>query len=445
MKPRVGPWSERESRWLRPAALGLLAAYVALSLYLLWRSAVIAAFSDEFNWAASWYQLQDDHHWLVYLLAPHNLNRLVWTRLLVAFDMAAGGGTNAPLILSGVLGLAVMATVLGVQAARAAPAPLRLPFGALAAMLVLTAGNVLDASLPINTTYAHAAGFAALAIVLAEGAPQSAFGWRGLGALVCAAGSAFGSGAGLALWPVMAWGALRRRDWRWLALVLAAGVVFVGLYLRGQGSGPGAAALPAVQAPQSALVLALNYLTLPWTRLAPRFAWIPGIAVAVAASALVLLKGGPKARPSERVACALILFTLGTAVMAGLGRSGLQDPYNVPIRYGLLVAPLQIGFLMLAAPLVSRLWRRRPQLAEALVAAALAVVLVQDVAFAAKAITAADALRGRVAMLYAGIVTPDMVNLTGPVPGFAEGVMARLRHDHLFQHELHLKRAAAPR
>ena len=53
--------------WLRAAALGLLGAYLAMSAWLLWRSAVLSVFSDEYDWAYSWYELQADHRWAGYL------------------------------------------------------------------------------------------------------------------------------------------------------------------------------------------------------------------------------------------------------------------------------------------------------------------------------------------------------------------------------------------
>jgi hypothetical protein len=206
-------------------------------------------------------------------------------------------------------------------------------------MLTLMASNIFNASIPLNTTYLHAAVFAVLAIVLAEGAPKSAFGWHGAAALACAIASAFGNGVGLVTWPVMAWGALRRRDWSWLGTVLVCGAVFVGLYLRQQHD-PGSATTAALKDPGNAVILALSFITLPWTRVAPQVSWIGGAMIAIAAIGIIVLKGGPKGSPIERIACGLMLFSLGSAAMAGLGRA--DDAYNVPLRYGVLVAPLSL-------------------------------------------------------------------------------------------------------
>lgn len=431
--------------WLRAAATALVAASIALAFYLVWRTAVLAPFSDEFAWADRWYRLQADHQWAAYLSAPHNINRLAWTRLAVALDMGALGGTNAPLILSGAAALAVMAAVLGREAVQAAPQPVKPVAGTLAVMLTLTASNVLDASIPIYVTYAHAAVFAVLTIVLSEGAPGRGLGWRKAGALVCAVASAFGSGAGLALWPVMAWGALRRRDWSWLAAVLACGAAFVGLYMADQGEASGGAAASALHDPKSAMILGLSFLTLPWTRAALQIAWMGGGLVGVAAIAVILIRGGPKATPAERVACGLMLFTLGAATMAALGRSGLEEPHNVPLRYGLLVAPMHVGVVMLAAPWLARLWRENRKAAEALSLILLVGFFAQNAAIAFKVVAASDTIRNAIADFHAGRRTPLILTIVDPDPAHAEAISERLARDDLFQHELHLKTQAPSR
>lgn len=430
---------DETAAWLRPVASSVLVAYLGLAVYLVWRTAVLSPFSDELDWVARWYQLRADHRWADYLLQPHNINRLVWTRLAVSLDMGALGGTNAPLILSGVAALIVMAATLGQQAARAAPRPLKLTAGVLAAMLTLMAGNVLDASIPIYVTYTHAAVFAVLAIVLSEGAPKSPLGWTGAAALACAVASALGSGAGLALWPVLAWGAFRRRDWSWLTCVLVFGGGFISLYLHGQGHGAGTATAGALHDPASAIVMALGFITLPWTRVALHFAWIGGALIAVTAVGLILVKGGPKATPIERVACGFMLFTLSAAAMAGLGRSGLENPYNVPLRYALLVAPLHVGLLMLAAPYAGALWRRKPRLTQALAFAVLLAVFAQNAAIAVKVVRASDVMRNTVADFHAGRRTPLMLTFVYPDLAHAEAISDRLTRDDLFLYELHLK------
>jgi hypothetical protein len=407
------------SAWLRSGAAILLAAYLVVTLYVLWRAA--------------------DHHWLAYLLAPHNISRPLWTRLAIALDMGALGGTNVPLILSGAAALGAMAWILGKQVARAAPQPLKLPAVALAAMLILMPSNIFDASTPINITYPQAAVFAVLAIVLSEGALTSAFGWRGAAAIVCAAASSLGNGVGLAIWPVMAWGALQRRDWSWLGTVLICGAAFLGFYLAGQEQSAGSTSAAALNDPWSAVILALGFVALPWTRVAVQIAWIAGALIATAAIAIILVKGGPKATPVERIACGLMLFTLGAAAMAGLGRTGLEDAHNVPVRYAVLVAPLHIGLLMLGLPLLGAVWRNNRRMTEGLIVTALLALFAQNAVMAIKVIEVNDITRNTIADFHAGLRTPHMLTLIHPDLAHAQAISDRLRRDNLFQHELHLK------
>ena len=426
--------------WLRRLVLIVLGLYLAGSAYVLWRSAVLTPYSDELDWIQRWRDLQVRGDWAAYLFGPHNENRMGWTMASLALDLGVLGGANLGLILSGVLGLLLTTVILAREAARAAPAPLALPGGALAAMLVLMAGNLMDASTPINVTYIHATVFAVIALVLAEGTPRRGVGWGRLGALIAAAASAFGSGVGLAVWPTMAIAALGRRDWAWLALVLVAGAGFVGFYLSGQPPHPddvGVAA--ALKDPLGAVRLTLNYLMLPWTRLSLAFAWIGGLVVATLGLAAVAHGASRDASRSQRVAGSLILFSLGTAAMAGLGRSGFPDALNVPLRYGMLLAPLHVGFLMFALPYVGVLWRANRSIAQTLVAAVLLLAAVQNAVMSMKVIRASDVVRTTVADFKAGARRPEMLTFVHPDQAYAERSYAELARDGLFQRELHLK------
>jgi hypothetical protein len=311
-------------------------------------------------------------------------------------------------------------------------------------MLTLTAVNVLDASQPINVDYTHGAVFAVLALVLAEGDPRRGLGWRKAAALACAVLSGFGDAAGLAVWPAMAWGALQRRDWRWLAAVVSVGAAFIGFYASSQGAETGSSFGPALQDPANAARLALNVLALPWGVAVPAHAWILGLLVALLAVAALVAKGGPHAPRSERIASGLILFAVGTAAMAGLGRAGLESPLETPLRYAVFLAPLHTGFLMLALPFAAERWRGRVVLSAGL-AALLLALLAQDLVLAAKVVAGSDRIRSVIADFQAGRRTPEMRTMVHPDLARAEQDYAGLRRDGLFQHELHLKRAPSPR
>lgn len=433
------------SPWLQRLTLAVLALYLALSAYVLWRTAVLTPFADELDWIQRWRDLQVDRDWARYLLAPVNLHRLPWLFGLLAWDIQAFRGSNAPLIVSAALSVGAMAWLLGRESERAAPAPLGLPAVALAVMLTLTGATVLDAATPICANYTHGAMLAALALVLVDGGQGDGLSWRRTAALGVAMAAALGDAVALAVWPVLAIGAARRRDWPWLAAVLAAGAVFVGLYAAGQGGDARNSTHVALQDPLGAVRLALNYLTLPWTRLSLGLAWFGGLLVAVVGLTGVALHGGPEASRAERIASNFVLFSLGTAAMAGVGRAGQPDALNVPLRYTVLLAPLQVGLLMLALPHAGVLWRANRGLAQGLFAAILLLVAAQDVIMAAKVIRASDVVRTSLADFQNGRRTPEMLVLVYPDLAHATRAYDGLRQDGLFQHELHLKPQAPSR
>ena len=424
---------------LRRIILALLWLYLALSAFVLWRAAVLAPYADEIDWIGRWYAFHADHDWRAYLLTPVNFHRIPLTFELIAFDIQALGGTNLPLVISGSLGMAAMAAILAGQAAGAAPPALKLPAAVAAAMLTLMAGSLLDAVTPICVDYVHGAVFAVAAIVVAEGAQGKSLAWRGPLALILTMAAGLGDAAALAVWPVLALGALRRGQWVWLAAVVVVGAAFIAAYMSGQVQGAGASAASALTHPLDGVRLALGYLLLPWSRLLLSYAWIGGAVVAIVAIAAVLLRGGRHASPPERTACALILFTLVTAVMASLGRSDLEDPANVPLRYAVLVTPLHVGLLMLLLPWAGELWRANRTAVQGLAAVLLLALFAQDAVMAMKVIRAGDINRNLVADFKAGLRTPQMTLTVHPDLARAQAMYDKMAKDGLFQRELHLK------
>jgi hypothetical protein len=422
---------KRPLAWFAWATLGV---FSLVSAYVLWRAAVLKPYSDTFSYMARYYELQADGDLARYLFTPHNMHRLVWPLALQALDVRMFGGTGVLAIASGAAGLGVMAWLLGRAACRASTPPLALPLGVAAAMLVLMAGNVLDAAIPLNAQYVQTAAFGVAALVLAEGRDDGPVGWRGLAVAACAIGSAFGCGGGLALWPALAFGAMLRRDWRWLAILLVVGTIFVALYLgwpHAAGSTGGLQA-PAGR-PSAAIVLMLDTLGLPWSRLSGPAGPAEGGMILLLSLVALLTKPRDSA---GRLARTLIAFSLVTAVMAGFGRADLGP--IAPIRYGIMLAPAQVGLLMLAAPHVQRLWLSHPRVVEVAIPAALSLLLLQHVLMGVAAIRGSDRLRFLIADFEAGDRSPATMAVICSDRRFVESMSARLRADHYFQRELHL-------
>jgi hypothetical protein len=424
-----------------------LAAYLLLSAYIAWRTIVLQPYSDMYDWVFRYLNYRDGLPLDQYLLIPHNFHRLVTTFGLMELDIRFFGADNLLIVGVTTLALAGAAGVLGREAARAAPAPMGLAAGALAAMFALLGAVIPDATIHINAQYVHTLFFVVVAIVLAE--PESTR--RGLGprhllALLFAAAAPLGNGVGLAVWPVLIYGALRSgQDRRWLALCTAAAGAYVALYASGQ-SGTGA------KSPLdwtfgdlvSAIQLALSFLGLPWTRVAPAYGWVLGLGVALAGSAIVLFRGGQDAPRGERLASRLVLYSLGAALMAALGRTGIDEPSNVSVRYQAQLVPLHAGFVIFAAPYAARLWRARPGLVEAAAVAAAALMLAQQAVMGASLIRIADAQRQTMADFRAGLQRPEMLMRVHPDLEHARTMQARMDAAGLYRRELHLNRLRPP-
>lgn len=429
----------------RPALWTILAAYLLLSAYIAWRTCVLGPYSDMYDWVFRWFNFRDGLPLDQYLLIPHNFHRLVTTFGLMELDVRFFGGDNLLIVGVTVLALAWVAMLLGREGARAAPGPMGLAAGALAAMFALLGAVIPDATIHINAQYVHTLFFVVVAVSLAE--PErvkDGLGVRHLLALLFAAAAPFGNGVGLAVWPVLIYGALRsRQDRRWLALCTVAAVGYIALYARGQSGTGGGSPLDWSPADLvSAVQLALSFLALPWTRVAPEYGWVLGLAIALVGSMIVLFRGGPGAPRSERLASRLVLYSLGAAAMAALGRTGLDEPSNVSVRYQAQLVPLHAGLVIFATPYAARLWRARPRLMEAAAIAAAALMLAQQAVMGASLIRISDAQRQVMADFRAGRQTPEMLVRIHPNLEHARAMQARMDAAGLYRRELPLNRVS---
>lgn len=439
---------EKTSGLTRLALWAALAAYLLLTAWIAWRTTVLQPYSDMYDWVFRYFNFRDglplDH----YLLIPHNFHRLVTTFGLMDLDARYFGGSGLLILVVSVLALAGAAAALGREAARAAPPPMALAAGALAAMLALLGAVVPDATIHINAQYVHTLFFVVVALSLSE--PQSVnqgLGPRHLLALAFAAAAPLGNGVGLAVWPVLIYGALRSgQDRRWLALCTLAAVVYIGLYAQGQGGTGAKSPLDWTGADLlDAMQLALSFLALPWTRVAPGLGWMLGLAIALVAVAIVLFRGGRDAPRGERLASRLVLYSLGAALMAALGRTGLDEPSNVAVRYQAQLVPMHAGFVIFAAPYAARAWRTRPLLVEAGAVAAAVLMLAQQAVMGASLIRISDAQRQVTADFKAGRTSPEMLVRVHPNLDHARAMRARMDGAGLYQRELPLNGAGGPR
>ena len=423
----------RLSRPVTAAFGGALAIYVAAAGWLAWRTSVLEPYSDMYDWLARWRRWQADGDLGGYLWASHNFHHLVWTFTVLGLDIGAFGASGYLFLAVGVLCLATTAVMLARFAAQAAGPGLRLVGGGVALALSLMGCDILDATADINTTYVHALVFAVAAILLAEGLSGRSI-WRRVAALACAVAAALGSAAGLAVWPALLFSAWLKRDWRWTIAVLAVGAAFGGLYLIGDGSP--ARGTTAQGGAIEAVELVLNYLALPWVRALPAVGLPLGVIVlALSLAALVRAirrdAGGP-----SRTAGALILFSLGTAAMAGAARTGVTAPSLVPMRYAAFLIPVHVGLWAMALPYARRLWGRRAKWADAAVTAVAILMIAHQAVMGVFAIRTADINLRLVADFREGRRSPAMLTTIGPDLEARAAQAAQLRREGRFQREL---------
>jgi len=314
---------------------------------------------------------------------------------------------------------------------------LRLPGTILVLMLVLSTSNAVDLSVPANTPYVHTLLFAVLTILLAErpGEGLRTVDGRRIAALACACGAAFSNAVGFVLWPALAFLAWRggKPERSWLVTILATGGAFATLYVWGQVSNGGERALSIASLVKSADYF-LAYLGLPWSRAYGLGGRMVGATLFGLALIALLRKGGAGSTRAERVALGLILFSLGTAVLAALGRRDIAEAVVVPGRYNLLVAPLKIGLVMLALPSLERMWTVRPRVVEALLLAFFAFYLFKQVAIGEVIAERQRAVREAITQFRAGVRTEQMTLIIHPDLDRAEALSSEMKSRGLYHH-----------
>jgi hypothetical protein len=415
------------------SVLGLsVAAYGAVAIWLVWRTSVLEPFADMFDWLERWGRLQRDGDLVRYLWAPHNFHHMVITLGVLAADIGLFDGQGYLFLGVGVACLAATAAILARLAARAAGPGLRLVGAGGALALSLMGCDVLDATTAIDTTYVHALVFAVAAIWLAAGDGGAT---RRGGALACAVASGLGSAVGLAVWPALAFAAWRGGRRGWMLAILATGAVWSGVYLLGEFGTRGLGALHQERPSLATSVpLFINYLALPWMRADPALGGPLGLAILVVALAALFMSVRSPA-PQARAAEALIVFSLGTAAMAGLARTADMTPALMPMRYAVLLIPLHVGLWILALPLVRRVWTEHPRIGDATAVVAAVSLLAHQAVMSVYAVRTNDIVLEALTDFRAGGASA-MPALFGPDLARARAIAADLKRQGLYQSEL---------
>ena len=400
----------------------IAAVHFALFGYFLYRTAIISPISDMFTYIADYLRFRAGQVGLLsYLWQPHGEHRLVWVRLLTWLDVELLHTRGFAFMSAATASITTTTALLWYRMRRDEPM-LPVSLTLLAPMLVLTSANVVDCSVPINTTYPMTIVFAVLSIVLFAdaGARNRRPTLQRAAAIVAAIGASFATAAGLLVWPILVWiGWHGRTPHAWLAGVAAIGCVYVIFYLHNL---PPYGLAPALEMDAGSylspghvwkvLDYFIGFLGLPLTR-EPTLA-VPGrvigiafVLVGLSAVAVVSFRFRPL-KPLDQIAVGLIMLALGSAALAAVGRSELVS--EIPVRYTIFTSMLHVGLLYLLLSRFAHLFAASPgQLSLKIAALGIAAaLLIQQV------------MIGRIAERTAAIIAQDADcfaegNVTGPI------------------------------
>jgi hypothetical protein len=417
--------SDLWDRLFAGALVALTAIDLGLFAHYLRATAIRLPFSDMFSYVMRYLQYRQDGHLWAFLWSPHNQHRLIWMRLLSAFDVRVLGGVAYPFIVFATACQLLTAVLLSRELLRAPVShDLRRAGACLVVMLVLTSVSAVDCSIPIFGVYPPAVAFAVVALVLSDsdGEPLRLVAYRRTAALVAACAAGFANAAGLTIWPILLWSAWRgRASVRWLVIVAGVGAGFVAIYMHGLPP-PEAAGNPfgGAAARVKMLEYLLTYMGLPWTRAAALAT--PGRALGgvllIVCVPVVLSRGllRPVGGRLERLAVGLMLFSLASAVLAVLGRVDVDEEVKVPVRYAVFLAPLHVALLWLGVPWLARQWlmRTRRRLLEAGMFACALMLLVQQVVAGQAAVRRTRVMVTEIERFLAGERDPDMTKIIDP-------------------------------
>jgi hypothetical protein len=328
-----GPYALRGLLWT------LAATYIAVFGIVFVKTLVLVPFSDMVEWLEQYAAFKRNGDFLNYLLLPHNEHRLVLIRLLTMADVELFGSHGIVFFAAGVASL-VGIFILAWRAVARFGEPTLGPVAMIVAAIVFTAPNGSDCSIPIFANYPITVFFVILSFNLMANSVSPRPGL----ALVAAICGALTNAVGILALPLLLWLAWRARvNWLWLAVLFAATLFFFAVFIADAQRGDEAAANLIIHA----VGYFASFVGLPWSR-APSLVPLSrtaGIALCFLSLALSISRLRSLS-DLDAQAVALVLFSLGCAAFAALGRSGLVEPF-IPVRYAVFMTPLHLGLLFL--------------------------------------------------------------------------------------------------
>ena len=411
-------------------------AVIDLGLFFWYVNATIIQqpFADMYSLVQHYLSYRADGGWWDYLWVPHNEHRPVFLRLLTAFDIEMFSGVSYPFVVTATIAHMGTAWLLWRECRTGVGGSLGWVLGCVVLMLVLTSVTAVVIAIPIMNNLIHGLAFAVLAIVVFDRVEDGravaghTLYWRRVMAMFVACSVPFADAVGWAIWPILLWIAWRAgAGRRWLLTIAGVGVALLFVYTRGLSLSLPALSGAAGQdvALTDELVRRANYLFtymgLPWTR-EPAL-HVPGRllgALLFVTGAGVVFWRGFRHAPSgrlERIAIAMTMFSLASAVLATIGRADVPESGGVlvPVRYSVLLIPLHVGLLWIASPFLNRLWigRAWSSAVSLGLAGVCAALLLQQVAAGAAAVSNVQRIRATIERFLAGQTDADMTTVIG--------------------------------
>jgi hypothetical protein len=427
-------------RFIAPCIAVLAAVQFALFGYFFSQTTITSPISDMFAYIGDYLHFRaGDISFLGYLWHAHDEHHQIWIRLLTWADVEIFHTRGIPFMAAASAAMGGIVFLIWQQLRRAEPLLFKSTFlGLLVPMILLSAANVTDCSVPINSIYPLTIFFVVLALVLFSGATTP---YRRIAGFLAAIGASMASAAGLLAWPILLWVAWRERLGKvWVATSAGVGSTYILFYARGLdfvGLAPvvnnGAASFVSAGHLAKLAHYFLAFIGLPFTR-EPRFEFIGsligGILILTGLSAVLIASiSDHLSTRLDRIAIGMILLALGAAALATLGRSDLIDEVKIPVRYGIFVSGLQAGLLCLILPRALRQFETpRALFFLCTVGLGLAAILVVLQVFIGRSAAQIAAAISHDADCFAQQMQPEPVNtIVTKSPEDAERVFAALR------------------
>jgi hypothetical protein len=343
--------------------LGLIAAANSIIfLYFVEKASIRVPVVDLLDWLQFYGERSKNGDWLGYLWTPHNEHRMVFSRILLAFDVKWFGDQGAAFAASGfVLLLGMTVTICWKILKSDLSISWKLTVIPIAVLLLTPANTVIMIGMQTMGGFLQASSFGVFALVLLDGAAeQNHFSkYRRTAAIVCACLAAFGDSGGLLIWPALLWSAWKGGlRWGWIVGIACVGTLFVAAYFWNLPS-------PAISKSMdfSHVVRSFDYmlrfLGLPWSHV-HELVWpgrLVGLSIfclgsfAIASASFSVRVSAPK-----RLGVALILFSFLIAGAAALARIDVAADREMPIRYGMFVVLAHLGLLLWSLDFLQQLW-----------------------------------------------------------------------------------------